>query len=168
MDRKRAAALIALSAAVVAVILILLGVGSGPGYTLNARLDDAGQLISGNDVRIGAAKVGTITDVSLNDDGTAELKMSIDGAYAPIPQGTQLAVRSTSLFGIANRFVVLQPPSGPSQPMPDGSELSLAQTKADFGVTTLNTVASAMPIPDSSSACTGTPLRLTTPKRRGA
>src|SRR5207342_2669015 len=31
-------------------------------------------------------------------------------------------------FGIANRFVVLQPPPGPSQPMPDGGTITLANT----------------------------------------
>jgi phospholipid/cholesterol/gamma-HCH transport system substrate-binding protein len=128
MDRKRAAALIALSAAAAVVIFLVLGIGSGSGYTVIAELDDAGQVISGNDVRIGAAKAGKITDVGLTDDGTAEIEMEIDDAYAPLPEGTKLAVRSTSLFGIANRFVALEPPPGPSKPLPDGGVITLAQT----------------------------------------
>ena len=130
MDRRRAAALIALTVVVVAVVVVLFGPGGSGGYTVTAEVDNAGQMIPGNDVRIGAIKVGKVADIALTDDGTAEIKMNIDGDTAPIPQGTTATIRSTSLFGIANRFVVLQPPSGPSQPLPDGGKIGLADTTA--------------------------------------
>ena len=128
MDVKRGLALAALGVVVLAVVVLLMGLGGGSGYTVTAEFDDAGQLINGNDVRIGAAKVGAVSDIELSDHGTAEITMEIEDDTAPIPEGTTASVRQTSLFGIANRFIVLQPPPGESEPLPDGGRIGLTGT----------------------------------------
>ena len=48
------------------------------------------------------------------------------------------------------------------------AEIDTMRMNADCGATMLSSAASAMPMLESSSACTGTPRRLRTPKRRGA
>ena len=48
------------------------------------------------------------------------------------------------------------------------AEIDTMRIYADLGETTLSTAANAMPRLESSSACTGTPRRLSVPKRRGA
>src|SRR5262249_46750583 len=143
MEARRAAALIALAAAVVAVVLILFQPFASSPYTITANVDNAGQLIPGNDVRMGAVTVGNVSDVSLADDGTANIKMEINADHAPLPEGTAAAIRSYSLFGLANRFVVLETPPGPERgTLPDGGTISLANTTspvdADVLLNTLN------------------------------
>ena len=53
----RVAAVAALAAAIAVVVIVLLG-GSGT-YTLHADFTDAGGLVTGNDVLMGPAKVGS-------------------------------------------------------------------------------------------------------------
>ena len=48
------------------------------------------------------------------------------------------------------------------------AEIDTMRIYADLGETTLSTAANAMPRLESSSACIGTPRRLSVPKRRGA
>ena len=55
----RVAAVASLAVAIVVVVLVLLG-GSGS-YTLNADFADAGGLVTGNQVLMGPAKVGTVS-----------------------------------------------------------------------------------------------------------
>ena len=47
-------------------------------------------------------------------------------------------------------------------------EMDTISVNADCGATTLRTAATATPMLDSSSACSGTPRALSVPKRRGA
>ena len=70
----RVAAVAALVAAIVVVVLVVLG-GSTP-YTLHADFQDAGGLVTGNDVLMGPAKVGTIQSISLTPNGQAQITMS--------------------------------------------------------------------------------------------
>ena len=105
----RIAAVLALVIAAVVVLLLVLGGGSS--YTVTAQFANASQLVSGNNVTVAGAPVGSVKGISLSDDGQALVKMEIsDGAYAPLPQGTHATIRSQSLSGIANRYVSLTLP----------------------------------------------------------
>jgi phospholipid/cholesterol/gamma-HCH transport system substrate-binding protein len=105
--------------------LILAG---GDRYTVTAEVDSAGQLVAGNDVRIGARRVGEVSAVTLSDRGTAEIEMKIDADSAPLMEGTGASIRAASLVGVANRFVVLTPPAGPAPELPDGGRITLTDT----------------------------------------
>src|SRR5438552_2775180 len=100
---SRIAALGAVVAAVVVVALILLGGGSS--YTLRADFADAGGLVSGNQVLIGPATVGTVQSISLTPNSQAEVVMTLDSDAAPVRQGTVARIYENSLSGIANRYV---------------------------------------------------------------
>jgi phospholipid/cholesterol/gamma-HCH transport system substrate-binding protein len=106
----RVAAVASLAGAVVLVALLLLG--SGPDYILRAEFQDAGGLVTGDDVMIGPAKVGSVQSIGLAPDGLAEVKFSVDSSAAPMHQGTVARVYENSLSGIANRYVVLEPGPG--------------------------------------------------------
>jgi len=101
----------ALLAAVVVVALLVLG--SGSSYTLRLDFQDAGGLVTGNQVLIGPATVGSVDSVSLTPNGEAEVRISLSSDAAPMHQGTVARVYENSLSGIANRYVVLEP--GPTQ-----------------------------------------------------
>jgi phospholipid/cholesterol/gamma-HCH transport system substrate-binding protein len=100
----RVAAVASLAGAVILVVLLLLG--SGPDYTLRAEFQDSGGLVTGDDVMIGPAKVGSVQSIGLSPNGLADVKFSVD---APMHEGTVVRVYENSLSGIANRYVVLEP-----------------------------------------------------------
>jgi phospholipid/cholesterol/gamma-HCH transport system substrate-binding protein len=104
----RAAALGAL--VLIAILAALLLLGDGGDNTYRLRFETGGQLVPGNEVRIGGRPVGSINSIELTDDNQAEVEISVSD---PITDGTTAVIRSTSLSGIANRYVSLTPgPAG--------------------------------------------------------
>ena len=124
----RVAALGALAVAVVLVALVLLG--SGSTYTLRADFQDAGQLVTGNQVLMGPATVGTVQSIGLTPNGAAEVTMSLDSNAAPVPQGTIARVYENSLSGIANKYVVLEPGPRNGPPIPNGGLIGEDHTQS--------------------------------------
>jgi phospholipid/cholesterol/gamma-HCH transport system substrate-binding protein len=129
---RRGAALGALALAVLIVIYLLL-FGAGGGYTVTASFENASQLVKGNDVDVAGAPVGSISDISLGDDGEARVKIEIaNDAYTPLPDGTHASIRSQSLSGIANRYVDLALPTHPDgQTIKSGGEITQADTTSE-------------------------------------
>ncbi len=101
----RLAAIGALALVVIAILVLLL---SGGGSSNHYRLlfQTGGQLVKGNQVLIGGAPVGSVDDVTLTDSGQAQVDISVN---RPLHEGTSAIIRATSLSGIANRYVSLQP-----------------------------------------------------------
>jgi phospholipid/cholesterol/gamma-HCH transport system substrate-binding protein len=118
----RFAALAGLIAAVALVAIVMFG-NSGA-YTVKARFTNAGQLVKGNQVEVGGRPVGKVTDIALTDSGDAEITMQVDDEdVAPLHRGTSATVRATSLSGIANRYVSLQPGRADAPKIPDGGSI---------------------------------------------
>jgi phospholipid/cholesterol/gamma-HCH transport system substrate-binding protein len=107
----RIAAAASLVAAIVLVVLVLFTNGST--YTVRANFQDAGGLVTGDDVLIGPAKVGSVTSIDLTSNGQAQVVLGLDSDVGPLHQGTVARVYENSLSGIANKYVVLEP--GPSE-----------------------------------------------------
>jgi phospholipid/cholesterol/gamma-HCH transport system substrate-binding protein len=126
----RIAAVLALVGAIVVVLLLVLGGGSS--YTVTAAFSNASQLVTGNNVNVAGAPVGSIKEISLSDDGQALVKMEIsDSAYTPLPEDTHASVRSQSLSGIANRYVDLDLPAEPDgKTIASGGTITQADTTA--------------------------------------
>src|SRR5437588_9826835 len=82
----------ALLAAVVLVVLMVFGGGSG--YTLKANFQDAGGLVTGDDVLIGPARVGSVQSISLTPDGQAQVVMNLNSSA--VPQGTVARIYQNS------------------------------------------------------------------------
>jgi phospholipid/cholesterol/gamma-HCH transport system substrate-binding protein len=117
----RVAAVASLAVAIVVVALVLLGGGST--YTLHADFQDAGGLVSGNDVLMGPGKVGTIQSISLTRSGQAQVTMSIDASAAPLHEGTVARIYENSLSGVATRYIVLEPASSDAPEIPSGGTI---------------------------------------------
>jgi phospholipid/cholesterol/gamma-HCH transport system substrate-binding protein len=123
---------VALAGVVVVVFLLLSGGGSG--YSITAHFQNASQLVTGNQVQAAGTAIGSIDDISLGPNGSAEVKLSIkDEDYAPLPENTVATIRSTSLSGIANRYVSLLLPDGEDsgKTIPDGGVLPLSNTVSE-------------------------------------
>jgi phospholipid/cholesterol/gamma-HCH transport system substrate-binding protein len=75
-----------------------------PTYQLKAQLPSAANLVVGNDVRIGGARVGFIDAIEAKrrDDGTsiAELSLTLERDVAPLPRDSTLIVRPRSALGL--------------------------------------------------------------------
>jgi phospholipid/cholesterol/gamma-HCH transport system substrate-binding protein len=101
----RPAALGALVLVALAILVLLL---SGGGNDNHYRLlfETGGQLVKGNQVLIGGAPVGSVDSIKLTDNGQAQVDITVD---RPLHQGSSAIVRATSLSGIANRYISIQP-----------------------------------------------------------
>jgi phospholipid/cholesterol/gamma-HCH transport system substrate-binding protein len=131
----RVAAIAAALAAVVVVGFILFG-GAGSGYTVSAVFENAGQIVKGNLVEVAGVKAGSVKGISITDDGQAKIKFSVDGAYSPLPAGTQAVVRQASQSGYANRYIELQLPPGPHKgaTISDGGTIPTSGTTATVDI----------------------------------
>lgn len=126
-----------LAAAVVAVVVILLSASGGP-YVLHARFQDAGQLVTGDQVQLGGHAVGSVTDISITPRGLADVRMEItDDQLKPMHLGTTATIGSPGLSGVANRYVRVDPGPGDAPEIPDGGVLAPEQTQGIVDIDTL-------------------------------
>jgi len=123
MRVARVAALLALAAGVFLVFSALFGGDSGHRYELNFQT--GGQLVKGNEVLVGGQPVGIVEDLSLAPDGQARVEIKVD---EPLHEGTTAVVRSTSLSGVANRYVSLAPGPNSEPELEDGATLTAENT----------------------------------------
>ena len=125
------ARVIAIAALVVAVALLALAMfGGGDDYRVKAVFQSAGQLVPGNQVRVGGQPVGTIEDITLDDRAQAVVTMSIQDDLAPLHEGSTATIRATSLSGIANRYVSLKPGRNDAEELADGGRIGADETSA--------------------------------------
>ncbi|HEY6654726.1 MAG TPA: MlaD family protein, partial [Solirubrobacterales bacterium] len=118
---SRIAAIIAVVLIGVAIVVLLLSSG-GNSNQYKLVFETGGQLVKGNQVLIGGAPVGSVDDVTLIDNGQAEVDISVD---RPLHEGTSAIIRATSLSGIANRYVSIQP--GPDNTPELGNDATITQ-----------------------------------------
>jgi phospholipid/cholesterol/gamma-HCH transport system substrate-binding protein len=118
----RGVALAALVAAVVLVAVLLVGGEERTKYKV--RFINAGQLVRDDDVQVGGRRVGTIGDIKLTDDNQAEIDIEVDPEFAPLREGTRAVIRSSSLSGIANRYIALTPGPNNAQELEEGAILT--------------------------------------------
>ena len=116
----RAAIVAAVVLAVVGLVLVIAVGGSS--YEVKVRFQNAGQLVSGNLVQTAGRPVGTVEEIELARDGSAEVLLKIDDdEIAPLRRGTEATIRQASLSGVANRYVDLMLPTGDRrEEIPDG------------------------------------------------
>jgi len=117
-----------------AVLVALLLFGSDSGYRVKAVFENGGQLVPGNQVRVGGRAVGTIDGIELDDDARAVVEMTVEGDLAPLHEGTTATIRATSLSGIANRYVSLDPGPNSAPEIEEGGALAVDATSAPVDV----------------------------------
>ena len=123
--------MIAIAALVAAVALLALAMfGGSGGYRVTAVFESAGQLVNGNQVRVGGQTIGTIDEIELNDAAQAVVTMELEDEFAPLHEGTQATIRATSLSGIANRYISLQPGRNDAEEIEDGGQIDADETSA--------------------------------------
>ena len=121
---------LAVGAVVVAVVVaaILLFAGDS-GYRVTAEFINAGQLVNGNEVRVAGTAVGSVDEIDVSQDGTADVTFTVDGDYAPLRRGTEAIIKQTSLSGIANRYVDLKLGPAGGEEIEDGGRIDSSHTE---------------------------------------
>lgn len=74
-----------------------------PTYDVRAEVPSGANVVTGNDVRVGGARVGLVTSITPKQrDGEyyAELYMKLDQKYAKIPTDSKIEVRPRSTVGL--------------------------------------------------------------------
>jgi phospholipid/cholesterol/gamma-HCH transport system substrate-binding protein len=132
------ARVVAVAALVVIVALAALTMfGDSGSYRVKAVFENAGQLVSGNQVRVGGQPIGTITDIDLDESAQAVVTMEVEDDLAPLHQGTTATIRATSLSGIANRYVSLKPGPNNAREISDGGTIQADRTSAPVDIDVL-------------------------------
>ena len=126
MRAGRLLALAGLAAVVVLVIVVVTGGSSGTTYKLT--FETAGQLVNDNSVQVGGRRVGKVTDIRLTDNNQAVVTVEINEPYAPLHEGSSATIRATSLSGVANRYIALNPGPKSAPEIPVGSTLPVENT----------------------------------------
>jgi len=115
---------------------------SGESYRVTITLDNASQLVKGNHVKVGGVPVGTVSKLELGDDARAQIELEItDDELTPLHEGSTAEVRSTSLSGIANRYVALKPGPNDERKIEDGGSLPAESAESEVDLdAVLNTL----------------------------
>jgi phospholipid/cholesterol/gamma-HCH transport system substrate-binding protein len=118
-------AVLGLLAIAILAAVVLLGDDEGHEYKL--LFDTGGQLVPGNEVLVGGHPIGTIDDITLTENAQAEVEVTLD---QPLHEGTTAVIRSTSLSGIANRYVAIHPGPNSEPEIAEGETLTSDLTSA--------------------------------------
>ncbi|HEY1274760.1 MAG TPA: MlaD family protein [Thermoleophilaceae bacterium] len=130
--------MIAVAAVIAAVAVVAIALfGGGSDYRVHVVFESAGQLVRGNEVRVSGSQVGSISDIDLNDEGQAVVTMKVNDDLAPLHAGTTATIRVTSLSGIANRYISLQPGPNNAREIADGGTITADSTSAPVDIDTL-------------------------------
>lgn len=117
------AAIGALLVAIVVLAIILFTGGGGHKYTF--LFQNAGQLVSDNQVMIGGSPVGTVANIELSPSNLAEVEVEVE---QELHEGSTAVIRATSLSGVANHYVSISPGPNSSPALGEGAELGLSST----------------------------------------
>ena len=100
------------------VLLATAAGGSNGAYNVRAIFDDAGNLISGENVKIGGVKVGTVSSVTPTPQGKAAIVLNIENpGFKDFRSDASCTIRPQSLIG--EKYVDCLP----TQPRVEGTPL---------------------------------------------
>lgn len=106
-------------------------------YRVKAVFQNAGQLVPGNEVRVGGQPIGKISDIELDQSANAIVTMEVGDAVAPLHEGTSATIRATSLSGITSRYISLKPGPNNATELADGGQIGSDETSAPVDLDTL-------------------------------
>ena len=114
----------------VVVVVAFLMFSGGNGYTVTAVFNNAGQLVKGNYVQVAGRPVGSIKSIKLDQNAQARVEMEVGSGFDPLHEGTTAVIRASSLSGIANRYVELNPGPDSAPEIEDGGQIRADRTQA--------------------------------------
>ncbi|MGO9248936.1 MAG: MlaD family protein [Solirubrobacteraceae bacterium] len=112
---------------VLIIAYLVFAGGGGTNYYL--EMNEAGQLVRGDQVQVGGVPVGSVTDIALTHDFKARITIHVDSSLTPLHAGTISEIRVPSLTGVANRYVALTPGPNNRPALPAGATLPASDTR---------------------------------------
>ena len=107
------------------LFVVFSGTRTGATNGYSAIFADASRLKAGDGVRIAGIRVGTVTDVALQEDRRVLVDFDADRSVK-LTTGTKAAVRYLNLVG--DRYMELVDTPGSTMTMPPGSQLPIDRT----------------------------------------
>ena len=118
------------------VVIVILVLGSSSPYTIRAQFQNASGLVTGNNVLIGSASVGTVSSIGLTPNGLAEVTMHLHGV-GKLHQGTVARIYEDSLSGIAAKYVELEPGPNGAPAIASGGTIGQGHTYSEVNLDAL-------------------------------
>ena len=119
--------LLAVAALMAAVLVILFdNLQYQPEHSYRALFTDVSGLAPGDDVRAAGVEVGRVDSLTLQSDNQVLVTFTTADAV-PVTRGTTLTVRYKDIIG--GRYLEINPPAGPSPPLPAGGEIPASATQ---------------------------------------
>lgn len=127
--------LVGTGAVLVMLVMVLLSYNANSGlpfvptYDITADIPNGAALVKGNDVRIGGARVGTITTIKpirQGDKYHAQISLKLDKNIGPIPVNSIIEVRPKSTIGLKYVQLTL---GDSKQTIPNGGNLAITQAR---------------------------------------
>ena len=105
--------------------------GGSSDYQVRALVENAGQLVKGNLVKVGGVTVGSVSSIDLTSDNQAQITLKIsDPRFKPLHEGTIATIRNTSLSSVAGRQIALQPGPNSNPKIGDDGAIKAEDTRA--------------------------------------
>ena len=103
-----------------------------PTYELKAEVPNAANLVPGNEVRVGGARVGVVDQITPvrrpNGEVDAQLTLKLEKSVDPLPRDSTLIIRAKSALGL--KYVELNKGTS-AQGFPDGATVPVSQAKPE-------------------------------------
>ncbi|HEX6715448.1 MAG TPA: MlaD family protein [Thermoleophilaceae bacterium] len=129
MSRRASRLLVsaAIAAVVIALAAIFLGSGSRDYHVI---MQNAGQLVPGDVVRIGGVQAGSVKALELTPNGQADVTIGVPKKWGRLHAGTTVTVRASGIATVTGRYVDISP--GPSfrPALPDGGKIDIDHTQS--------------------------------------
>lgn len=117
--------LLAVSAAIVVAIVLIGATGGGDKHVIYAKFEDAGGILKNYNVKVGGVAAGKVTDISLDAQDNAVVKMELEDGAFPIGTDATAKVRPVNLLG--EKYIDLEPGTL-TEPMADGATIPTSRT----------------------------------------
>ncbi|HEV7918850.1 MAG TPA: MlaD family protein, partial [Solirubrobacterales bacterium] len=126
--------LIGAGAILVTLVMVLLSYNANEGlpfvptYNIKAEVPGGANVVTGNDVRIGGARVGLVSAIEpkrRGHDVYAVMSLKLDEKIGPIPADSKIVVRPKSTIGL--KYIQLTLGSSDRE-LPDGGTLPISQS----------------------------------------
>ena len=131
----------ALGGLLVAIGVVVFLATRSSSYHYRFDFTDAGQLVSGDLVRIGGTAAGTVDSISLTHNGLAQIGVSVDSSYGPLRQGTSAVIRSPGLTNVASRYIDISPAPTFKPALPSDGVIPASRTS---GIVDIDSVFNAL------------------------
>ena len=93
------------------------------------KMQNAGQLVPGDLVRIGGVQAGTVKDLDLTDDGQAVVTVKLDESWGKLHAGTNVTVRASGIATVTGRYIDISPGPSYRPALDDGASIDIDHTQ---------------------------------------